>query len=171
MKDRKVSSPVQLSSSTILELDRAFRSSPPSPDLSSFLLGSGLLTHRGGPGLHAEPQGDGQQHLARHPAPRAGQNAQNSGADSFSQRLSREGGAETESAPPRSAGPLSAHGLGARVPTAAAGASADASRRGYPGCQTGSLRRASDARRRQRKRSDHTPPALPGSPDSVRGGS
>lgn len=58
--------------------------SPPAPDLSVFSLGSGLLTHRGSPSLHAEPQSKGQQRLALHPAPRAGRNAQKSGARSLS---------------------------------------------------------------------------------------
>lgn len=92
-------STLQLSDS---EVDPASRFSP-SPLLSSrtrlsaFFLGSGLLTHRGSPGLHAEPQSDGQQRLALHPAPRAGR----SDHGSFSRGPPRKEGVDVERAPQR----------------------------------------------------------------------
>lgn len=130
MKEHKVSGHLPLSSSHS-ELDPASRSSP-HPHLSArtrpLLSGSGLLTHRGSPGLHAEPQSDGQQRLALHPAPRARSSAQKSDAASFSPGLPREEGADGERAPQREKHPRT--GRGCPGSAAAAGVSAGAGRRG-----------------------------------------
>lgn len=131
MKKHKVSSHFSSFQVSDSELDPASRTSPhppispPAPDLSAFFLGSGLLTHGGSPGLHAEPQSDGQQRLALHPAPRAGRSAQDSGAGSFSPGLPREGGAEVERAPQRKT--VGLKGEGALAPATAC--------RGVCGCR------------------------------------
>ena len=144
--------------------------SPPAPELSVFSLGSGLLTHRGSPSLHAEPQSKGQQRLALHPAPRAGRNAQKIRRPfSFwfcSAKKARRWNVRSR------AGLRGAQGEGAPAPGAAAGASALPVGGDDPGCRTapGFPWRASDASRGQRKRY-HAPPAFSESRDSVLGGS
>lgn len=134
MKGHKVSSRFQLSGSRVpgrsgLRVPLRIPISPPAPGLSAFLLGSGLLTHKGSPGLHAEPQSDGQQRLALHPAARVGRGAQNRGAGPVSPGAARREGVEVDRAPQRRS--WRGAGRGALARASAAGPSAGA---GSGGC-------------------------------------